>query len=136
MDYEDILKPGKTIVIVGLSDDSTKTSFIVASYLIANGFKIIPVNPTISEVMGLKSYPNISSIPSDINIDIVDVFRRPEFVVSIVEDIIKSGRQPLIWLQEGIENSAAKKLATDNNLEMLQNLCIMKVHQSLSQPIK
>ena len=131
MDYQEILKLPKVVAVVGLSDDSTKASYQVASYLIDRGFTIIPVNPTISEVFGLKSYPDISSIPADINIDIIDVFRRPEFVVSIVEDIIKSGRQPLIWLQEGIENPEAKKLADDHNLEMIQNLCIMKVHQKI-----
>jgi uncharacterized protein len=136
MDYQEILKSGKTIAIVGLSDDSTKTSYNIASYLITAGYKIIPVNPTITEVFGLKSYPDIFSIPANINIDIVDVFRRSEFIVSIVEDVIKSGRKPLIWLQEGIENNDAKKLANDNNLEMLSNLCIMKVHQSLSENIK
>lgn len=131
MDYQEILKPGKTIAIVGLSNDPTKASYMVALYLIDQGFKIIPVNPTISEVLGLKSYSDISSIPEDISIDIVDVFRRGEFIVSIVDDIIKSGRRPLVWLQEGIENFEAKKLADDNNLEMIQNLCIMKVHQKI-----
>ena len=94
------------------------------------------MNPTITEVLGQKSYPDISSIPLDINIDIVDVFRRPDQVPYIIEDIIKSGRKPLFWLQEGIENSDAKKLADDNNLVMISNLCIMKVHQKLSEPIK
>jgi uncharacterized protein len=136
MDYQEILKPGKTIAVVGLSNDFSKASYNVASYLIDQGFKVIPVNPTISEVFGLKSYPDISSIPADINIDIVDVFRRSEFVVSVVEDVIKSGRKPLIWLQEGIENSEAEKLVNDNNLEMVSNLCIMKVHQKLSEEVK
>ena len=131
MDYQQILNLPKTIAIVGLSADSTKASYQVAQYLIDMGFKVIPVNPTISELFGLKSYPDIPSIPTDINIDIVDVFRRPEFIVPIVEDIIKSGRKPLIWLQEGIESIEAKKLATDHGLEMISNLCIMKVHQNI-----
>jgi len=136
MDYQKILNLPKTIAIVGLSDDLTRPSFQIAQYLINNGYTVIPVNPTITEVLGQKSYPDISSIPLDINIDIVDVFRRPDQVPYIIEEIIKSGRKPLIWLQEGIENSNAKNLADDNNLVMISNLCIMKVHQKLSEPIK
>ncbi|MFA5025480.1 MAG: CoA-binding protein [Candidatus Shapirobacteria bacterium] len=131
MDYQEILNLPKTIAIVGLSDDSTRPSYQIAQYLINTGYKIIPVNPTIDEVLGLKSYPNISSVPADIKIDIVDVFRRSEQVVPIVEDIIKSGRKPFIWFQEGVENIEAQKLAQDHNLDMVQNLCIMKTHWGL-----
>ena len=131
MNYQKILNQPKTIAIVGLSDDPTRPSFQIAKYLIDNNFTIIPVNPGISKVFGQKSYSDVSSIPPNINIDIVDVFRRSDQVVFIVEDVIKSGRKPLIWLQEGIENSDAQKLADKNHLKIISNLCIMKVHHHL-----
>jgi len=119
----------KTIAIIGLSDNPDRPSFEVAQYLINQGYKIIPVNPNISQVFGQKSYPNLASIPIDINIDIIDVFRKSEEITSIVQEIIDSGRKSIIWLQEGIENKDAVNLAKKHELEISSGICLMKFHQ-------
>jgi len=126
----------KTIAIIGLSDKPNRPSYQVAQYLINQGYKIIPVNPNISQVFGQKSYPNILSIPSEINIDIIDVFRKSEEVISIIQEIINSGRKSIIWLQEGIDNPDAVNLAKSHGFEISSGICLMKYHQSLDKNVK
>lgn len=126
---DEILKNSKVIAVVGLSDKEDRPSFQVAKYLINEGFEIIPVNPTIESVLGLKSYPNISSIPAEIKIDIVDVFRKSEDVLPVIEEVINLGQKPVIWLQEGISNPEAENLARENGLEVIGGICLMKAHQ-------
>lgn len=121
----------KTIAIIGLSNNPDRPSYQVAQYLINQGYKIIPINPNIQEVFGQKSYPSLSSIPQDINIDVVDVFRKSEEVVSVIQEIIDSGRKSIIWLQEGIEDQKAINLAKNHGLEISSGICLMKFHQSL-----
>jgi len=120
----------KTIAIIGLSNNPDRPSFQVAQYLINQGYKIIPINPNITEVFGQKSYQNLASIPSEINIDIIDVFRKSEEVESIVQEIINSGRQAIIWLQEGIDNQSSVSLATSHGYQITSGLCLMKYHQN------
>lgn len=126
---EEILKNSKTIAIIGLSDNPNRPSYQVAKYFISQGFTIIPVNPTIDSVFGLKSYPSFSDIPSSIEIDIADIFRRSEQVLPIVKEIIKSDQKPIIWFQEGILNLEAETLAKENGLEVISGICLMKAHQ-------
>jgi predicted CoA-binding protein len=123
----------KTIAIIGLSDNPDRPSFQVAQYLLNQGYKIIPINPNIAEVFGQKSYQNLASIPPEIKIDIIDVFRKSEEVESIVQEIINSGRQSIIWLQEGIDNLKAVNLAKSHGLEITSGLCLMKYHQTLNR---
>ena len=123
----------KTIAIVGLSDKPDRPSFQVAQYLINQGYQIIPVNPNIQQVFEQKSYPNISSIPKDISVDIIDVFRKSEDVVSVIQEIIDSGRQSIIWLQEGIDNPEAVNLAKSHGYDITSGICLMKFHQQSSQ---
>ncbi len=123
----------KTIAIIGLSDKSDRPSFQVAQYLINQGYKIIPINPNISEVFGEKSYPNISSVPPEIRIDIIDVFRKSEEIVTVVLEIINSGHRSLIWLQEGINNQEAVNLAKSHGFEITSGICLMKFHQQNSR---
>jgi len=126
---DEILKNSKVIAVVGLSDKEDRPSFQVAKYLISEGFTIIPVKPTIESVLGLKSYPNLSSIPTEIKIDIVDVFRKSEDVLPVIEEVINLGQKPVIWLQEGISNPEAENLARENGLEVIGGICLMKAHQ-------
>lgn len=121
----------KTIAIIGLSDNPDRPSFQVAQYLINQGYKIIPVNPNITEVFGQKAYPNLSSIPKDINIDIIDVFRKSEEIISVIQEIIDSGRKAIIWLQEGIDNQQAVNLAKSHDFEIYSGICLMKFHQNI-----
>ncbi|MFA6184619.1 MAG: CoA-binding protein [Candidatus Shapirobacteria bacterium] len=129
LSIENILKKSKTIAIIGLSDKPDRPSYQVAEYLISQGFTIIPVNPTIENVFGLKSYSSFSSIPSNIKIDIVDIFRKSDQVLLIVEEIIKSNQKPVIWFQEGSLNLDAENLAKENSFEVISGICLMKAHQ-------
>lgn len=131
MDLEKI----KTIAIIGLSDKPERPSFQVAQYLINQGYKIIPINPNINEVFGQKSYPNLVSIPLEIEIDIIDVFRKSEDTPGIVQEIVDSGRKSIIWLQEGINNPDAVNLAKSHGFEVSSGVCLMKYHQSLDKNV-
>lgn len=116
----------ETVAIVGLSDNPDRPSYQVGLYLKNQGFDIIPVNPTISEVFGLKSFASLLDVPSTTKIDIVDIFRKPDQVVSIIKDVLKSGRRPLIWMQEGVGSPEAEEFAKKNGLEVVMDMCMMK----------
>ena len=126
---ENILKKSKTIAIIGLSDKPDRPSYQVAKYLISQGFIIIPVNPTINSVFGFKSYPSFSDIPPNIKIDIIDIFRKSDQVLPIIEEIVKSDQKPVIWFQEGSLNLEAENLAKENGFEVISGICLMKAHQ-------
>ncbi len=103
------LKESKTIAVVGLSPNPDRDSNRVALYLQRVGYRVIPVNPMAEEVLGEKSYPDLKSIPADINIDMVDVFRRSELVEPVVDEAIELGVK-FIWMQDGvIHDESAKK---------------------------
>ena len=127
---KDFLKKAKIIAIIGLSDKEKRPSYQVAKYFISEGFKIIPVNPNIKTVLGLKSYPSLSLIPKNIKIDIVDIFRKSDEIVNILKEIVKTKRKPIVWLQEGIINPKAEKIAKQNNLKIISNFCLMKFYQN------
>lgn len=116
----------QTIAVVGLSDNPDRPSYQVAKFLISEGNTVIPVNPNITSVLGLKSYPSISSIPQDLKIDIIDIFRKSEEVIDIVKEVISVGIKPLIWMQEGIINSKAEEIAKKAGLDVISNKCLMK----------
>ena len=124
-EIKEILAPSKTIAIVGLSPKEERDSNKVASYLQKEGYKIIPVNPGYDEILGLKSFPNLSEIPEDI--DVVDIFRRPSVVAEIVESAIRKGAK-VIWMQEGIVNNEAAEKAKNAGLKVVMNKCMMKEH--------
>lgn len=129
VDINKLLTPPKTIVVVGLSDKSERPSYQVAKYLISLGLTIIPVNPNIKNVFGLKSHSSISDIPKQIKIDIIDIFRKESEILPIVEKIIKTGQKPVVWLQEGFFNEQTKILAKQNNIELVSGICIMKAFE-------
>ena len=119
----------KTIAIVGLSDKMDRPSFKVAKYFLDLGYKIIPVNPNIENWLGIKAYADIKSIPKEIEIGIVDIFRKSEEVLGIVKEVIETDQKPIIWMQEEIINEEAKKLAEKNGMKVTMGLCLMKEHQ-------
>jgi len=119
----------KTIAVVGLSDKIDRPSFKVAKYFLDLGYRIIPINPNIENWLGIKAYADIKSIPKEIEIDIVDIFRKSEEVLEIVKEVIEINRKPIIWMQEEIINEEAKKLAEKNGMEVTTGLCLMKEHQ-------
>lgn len=124
-----ILAVSKTIAVVGLSPDEQKASNGVAQYLKEQGYVIIPVNPNYSEVLGEKCYASLLEIPHEI--DIVDIFRRSEFVPLIVEEAIKK-KAKIIWMQEGIVNSEAEKNAVKAGLKVVMDKCILKEHSQIT----
>lgn len=125
---EDILKSSRVVAIVGLSSKPNRPSYRVGSYLKAKGFKVIPVNPAEKEVVGEKSYPDLSSIPEPV--DVVDIFRRPEYVPPIVEEAIKIGAKA-VWMQEGIVNEAAAARAEEAGLKVVMDHCMRKEYMKM-----
>lgn len=117
----ELLATAKTIAIVGLSDNPNRPSFGVAQYLQSKGYRIIPVNPTIESVLGEKSYASLSAIPE--KVDIVDVFRRPEFVPALAEEAIAIGARCL-WLQLGVIHEEAARRARDAGLLVVMDHCL------------
>ena len=121
----DILRTCKTIAVVGLSDKPERDSHHVAAYLQQQGYRIIPVNPAVTQVLGEKSYARLHDVPE--KIDLVDVFRRPDAVPEIVDAAIAIGAK-VVWLQEGIVHNAAAEKALAAGLRVVQNKCILKEH--------
>jgi len=123
-----ILKDSKTIAIVGLSPKQHRPSHQVARYLMEAGYAIIPVNPGQETILGLPCYPNLRAIP--ISVDLVDIFRRPEAVLPIVEDAIAIGAK-FIWMQEGIVNTEAAEKAEAAGLTVIMDRCTKIDHMNL-----
>jgi hypothetical protein len=125
-----LLRETKTIAVVGLSSNPTRPSFGVSEYLQNQGYRIIPVNPRETEVLGEKCYASLLDIPEFI--DIVDVFRRPENVPEVVDETIKKGAR-CIWLQEGVVNDQAAAKAEAAGIPVVMDLCILKEHRRLAR---
>jgi len=126
----EILSGARTIAVVGLSDKPERDSNEVARYLKAQGYQIVPVNPMLSEVLGERSYPSLLSIPNEVTIDVVDVFRRSEQVPPVVDEAIARG-VTTIWLQLGVEHAEASTKARTAGATVVENLCIMVQHRRL-----
>jgi predicted CoA-binding protein len=134
----DFLKKYKVIAVVGLSKEPGKDSHHVAAYLKQHGYRIIPVNPFVDEVLGEKSYKSLLEIPDEIQktIDIVDIFRRSEDVPPIVQQAIELkrmvGRPFVVWMQLGIVNEEAAEAARRAGLVVVMDKCLMVEHQHLT----
>ncbi len=127
-----ILNEYRIVAIVGLSPDPSRPSHRVAKYLDRHGFRLIPVNPDAQEILGKRSYHDMSSIPEPI--EIVDIFRRSEEVMPIVDEAIKIGAK-VVWMQEGVINEKAASMARDAGLLVVMNKCMFKEHQCLSKKL-
>lgn len=123
-----ILRDYRTVAVVGLSDKPERPSFDVAGYLQSRGYRIVPVNPGVTSVLGEKAYPDLSSIPFEI--EVVDIFRRSENVPPVVEEAIEKGVKA-IWMQEGIVNQEAAEKAREAGIPVVMNRCMLKEHQTL-----
>jgi hypothetical protein len=122
----ELLKNSKTIAVVGLSDSPLRPSHGVSAYMQTQGYRIIPVNPKISEALGEKAYESLLNIPE--KIDIVNIFRRPEFVEGIVDQAIQL-KVPAIWMQERIVHQKAAEKARKAGIFVVMDLCILKEHR-------
>jgi len=121
----------KTIAVVGLSNSPLRPSYGVSAYMQSQGYRIIPVNPQIAEALGEESYPSLLDVPIELakQIDLVDVFRRPEYVDEIVEQAIQL-KIPAIWLQEGVINEPAAEKARQAGMFVVMDHCILKEHRA------
>ncbi len=123
-----ILKDARTIAVVGLSANRFRPSHGVSAYMQRAGYRIIPVNPAEAEVLGEKAYPTLEAIPEPV--DVVNVFRRPEFGPAIVESAIRIGARAL-WLQEEVVHEEAAARAAAAGLDVVMDRCILKEHRRL-----
>ena len=119
----------KNIAVVGMSKSDGKAANYVPRYLMEQGYNVIPVNPIAPEIMGKKSYPNVSSVPDDI--DIVDVFRPSDDVLAVVIDAMKKPGIKVVWMQLGIYNEQAENLAREKGVKVVYNRCMLAEHQRL-----
>lgn len=123
----DLLKRSKTIAVVGLSNSPLRPSHGVSAYMQTNGYRIIPVNPNIKGALGEKAYPSLLAVPE--KIDIVNIFRRPEFVDEIVDQAIQL-KVPAIWMQEEVVNELAAEKARKAGIFVIMDRCILKEHKA------
>lgn len=127
-EMEQILRDSRTIAVVGLSNKRMRPSYGVSEYMRDAGYRIIPVNPLEGEVLGERAYGSLEEIPEPV--DIVDVFRRSEFVPAIVDSAIQIGAKA-IWLQEGVVHEAATEKARQAGIKVVVDRCILKEHRRL-----
>lgn len=123
-----ILKESHTIAVVGLSENWYRPSFFAAKYLKDHGYRIIPVNPASTEILGEKCYPTITDIPEPV--DVVDCFRKPKDIPPIAEEAIAIGAK-VLWMQLGIVNEASAEIAREAGLEVVMDHCIKIEHARL-----
>jgi len=123
----DLLQQAKTIAVVGLSSSPLRPSYGVAAYLQSQGYRIIPVNPNIRGALGEKAYASLADVPE--KIDIVNVFRRPDFVPAVVEQAIAL-KVPAIWMQEGVVHEEAAARARQAGIFVIMDHCILKEHRA------
>jgi uncharacterized protein len=129
-EIKQILENAKIIAVVGLSDNPDRTSYMVSEAMQNNGYRIIPVNPNAEQILGEKCNASLTDIPEQI--DIVNVFRRSEFIVPIAEEAIKA-KAKVLWLQQGVYNEEAASLASKQGLAVIMDRCI-KVEHSILLP--
>ena len=126
MSIKEILETYKTIAVVGLSAQTWRASYSVSRYMQNAGYRIIPVNPNETEVLGERAYPSLDDVP--VAFEIVDIFRRPEYVPEVVEAAIR-GNARVIWMQLGVTNEAAAARARAAGLDVVMDRCILQDHQ-------
>jgi predicted CoA-binding protein len=118
-----LLGDAHTIAVVGLSSKPDRPSNSVAAYLQDHGYRIVPINPKETEVLGERAYASLRDLPDDIHVDVVDVFRRAEETPDVARDAVAIGAR-VLWLQDGIVNEDAYRIASDAGLEVIMGVCI------------
>jgi len=136
LDVSELLRKTKVIALVGASAKRLKDSNLSLRYLVEQGFTVIPINPALEEIEGLKTYPSVRDIPADVKVDIVNIYRRPEFVEEIVKDTINRSldlghQRPVIWTQFGVSSEEGLSLATEFTMPYIKNQCILVAHSRL-----
>jgi xylulose-5-phosphate/fructose-6-phosphate phosphoketolase len=129
--HADLLHQARTIAFIGLSDKPERHSNIVAKSFQEKGYRIIPVNPNVKEVLGERSYARLSDIPKDIRIDIVDIFRKKTEVVPHMAEVVERGGVNTVWLAEGVQSTEAEDFAEDYGLTLITNFCILEAYKQI-----
>ena len=136
-DIAHVLTTATTVAVVGCSPRAFQVSHRIARYIQDAGFTMIPVNPNHDEILGETAYPDLVSIPDDVHIDVVDVFRRPEFTADVVRDVAdraeRTGQAPVIWTQIGVSSPEAARLAEAAGLPYVADRCLMVDHAALAR---
>ena len=128
-----LLRQVRTVAVVGMSGNPERDSFEVGAYLKAHGYRMIPVNPALTEVLGERAYPSLESIPPEIGVDLVDVFRRSEAVPALVEEALsRSPRPKVIWLQLTVRHPESGPRLREAGVEFVQDRCLMAEHRRLT----
>ena len=132
---EEMLRESKTIAVVGMSDKDSRASFHIGKYLAANGYRVVPVNPALASILGMTCYPDLETAQKalraeGVEIDLVDVFRAPEFVPPIIDDVMRLGIK-YVWLQDGVTAHEAVHKAEAAGVKCVQNDCIYRRHAQL-----
>jgi len=131
---DSLIRAARTVAVVGCTDRPGRAANFVPRYLQGAGLRIVPVNPHHDEVLGEPCYPTLADVPDDIDIDIVDIFRRPEFVPAVVQEAAerasRTSRRPLIFTQVGVHHPDAQRIAQENDLPYVANRCLMVDHRA------
>jgi uncharacterized protein len=122
----DLLKQYRTLVVVGLSSDAERTSNQVARYMQEHGYRVIPVNPNETEILGERCYKSVDEVPRPV--EFVDVFRRPEFCPDIAREAVAAGAK-VLWLQLDVVSAEARAIAESGGVDYVENACVMAVHR-------
>jgi predicted CoA-binding protein len=130
-EIKQILEETKTIAVIGCSPNPAKASNIVANYLKNAGYNMIPIYPKEEEILGEKVYRSLSEVPLEIKIDMVDIFRKPAVISSVVEEVLERGNIECVWTQLGLVNNTAAQKALDAGLKVVQNKCTKIEHANL-----
>lgn len=135
-DLRDALLSARTVAVVGCSPRGFQTSHQIARYLQNAGYRVVPVNPHHEEILGETAYPDLQSIPDEVAVDIVNVFRRSEYTAGVVRDAVeratRTGHLPLVWTQLGVHSPEAETLAEKAGLPYVANRCLMVDHRTLT----
>ena len=127
-ELRELLRAARVVAVVGLSDKPERDSYHVAAYLQSVGYRIIPVNPTVAQVLGERSYPSLRDVPE--KIDVVDVFRKPEAVPAVVDGAI-AVRAKAVWMQDGVVHEEAAAKARAAGLTVVMDRCMLRDHRAL-----
>ncbi len=131
-DLTQILQDARTIAVVGCSPDLSRTSYAIARYLQQHGYRMIPVNPHADVIHGEPTYPDLLSLPDDVPVDVVNIFRHPQYTAEMVQQAVDyaeaTGARPAIWTQLGVSTRQAEQLAGEADLPYVANRCIMVEH--------
>ena len=127
-----LLQEARTIAVVGMSDKPERDSHQVGAYLMEKGYRVVPVNPMVPEILGQRSYPSLKEVPPEVRVDIVDVFRKSDAVPGVVQEALARAPLPRAgWLQLGVKNDTAGEEVRARGVGFYQDLCIMVQHRRL-----